>query len=119
MLRVNCDTDESDSQLLPTLDSDGDFSDCLYSDQFKQGLRSVCNLRVGNLDKERVLWYSREYQDWNINEGLEAKPEEVLAFGSDSSTDAGAQEPIYPGAGTWWVVRRPGLRTSLEVRSCD
>lgn len=38
MLRVNCDTDESDSQLLPTLDSDGDFSDCLYSDQFKQGV---------------------------------------------------------------------------------
>jgi hypothetical protein len=46
MLRVNCDTDESDSQLLPTLDSDGDFSDCLYSDQFKQG---VLNPYVRNL----------------------------------------------------------------------
>lgn len=23
---------------------------------------------------ERILWYSREFQDWNINAGLEAKP---------------------------------------------
>lgn len=41
--------------------------------------------------------------------------EEVLAFGSDLSADSEAQRPLYSGARSWWVVRRPELRTSLEV----
>ena len=34
----------------------------------------LINSWTGCADAERVLWYSREYQDWNINAGLEAKP---------------------------------------------
>ena len=37
LLRVNYASDDSHSHLLRTPDTDGDFSDCLFSDQFKQG----------------------------------------------------------------------------------
>ncbi|CAL8472075.1 g11617 [Coccomyxa elongata] len=71
------------------------------------------HLAYASLDYgERILWYSREFQDWNINAGLEAKPEEVLAFGSDADATGSANGPLY--SGPWWVVRQPALRTSLE-----
>ncbi|EIE23573.1 hypothetical protein COCSUDRAFT_53394 [Coccomyxa subellipsoidea C-169] len=146
LLTVTCTSDAAHSPLIRTLESEGDFSDCIDSDQLTNGLSTACTLLVGSLVEsvkeqaagsiegeyfpfmchdghlayasldsgERILWYSRDYKDWNINAGLEAKPEEVLAFASDAGVGSGVQEPFYSGAGTWWVVRRPGLRTSLE-----
>lgn len=42
---------------------------------------SICTFMGSRCETaERIFWYSRDYQDWNINAGLEAKPVKQHSF---------------------------------------